>query len=44
MRYQAIEIVDKLAIVDIMECDGCGLCVGVCPTNAVDLALRVNVS
>ena len=35
--YQAIKLVDKVAIIDTDLCDGCGLCVGLCPTSAIKL-------
>lgn len=35
--YQAIELVEKIAIINTDLCDGCGLCVGLCPTSAINL-------
>jgi dihydropyrimidine dehydrogenase (NAD+) subunit PreA len=35
--YQAIELVDKVAVIDPDLCDGCGLCIGLCPTSAISL-------
>jgi dihydropyrimidine dehydrogenase (NAD+) subunit PreA len=35
--YQAIELVDKVAVIDPDLCDGCGLCVGLCPTSAIKM-------
>jgi dihydropyrimidine dehydrogenase (NAD+) subunit PreA len=35
--YQAIKLVERLAVIDTDYCDGCGLCVGLCPTSAIQL-------
>ncbi len=35
--FQAIEMVDDLAVVSRDRCDGCGLCVGVCPVDAISI-------
>ena len=33
--YGAIGITDNLANIDKMKCDGCGLCVSICPVKAI---------
>ncbi len=35
--YDAIRIVDGLAIIDQTKCKACGKCVGVCPNNLISL-------
>jgi len=34
-KFEAIEIVDNLAVIDYEKCKSCGLCVAVCPQNAI---------
>lgn len=38
--YDAIHVVDMLAIVDYEKCTGCGICVDVCPQECIDLTGR----
>ncbi|MEQ9716325.1 MAG: 4Fe-4S binding protein [Candidatus Asgardarchaeum sp.] len=35
--WDAIHMVDKVAVSDPNKCYGCGMCVSVCPTNAITL-------
>jgi len=35
--FDALEMVDDVAVVNFYKCDGCGLCVGVCPLGFVTL-------
>lgn len=35
--FQAITMVDEIAVVDIQKCDGCGLCIYVCPPDIIQL-------
>jgi dihydropyrimidine dehydrogenase (NAD+) subunit PreA len=35
--FQAIRMVDEIAVVDIQKCDGCGLCIYVCPPDIMHL-------
>lgn len=35
--FQAIRMVDEIAVVDIQKCDGCGLCIYVCPPDIMQL-------
>jgi len=35
--FEALEMVDDLAVVNFYKCDGCGLCVGVCPLGFVTM-------
>ena len=35
--FDALELVDDVAVVDFYKCDGCGLCVGVCPLGFVTM-------
>jgi len=42
--YQAINLVDGLAVIDREECDGCGLCVGLCPTSAIKLTAQAGIA
>jgi Fe-S-cluster-containing hydrogenase component 2 len=37
---KAIEIKDDVAVVNVEECIGCGLCVTGCPTGAIELTER----
>ncbi len=41
---KAITMVDDLAVVDVRECIGCGLCVSGCPTGAMVLIERADIS
>ena len=38
--YHAIRIEDKVAYIDESKCDGCGLCVNVCPLEVIGMRLR----
>jgi dihydropyrimidine dehydrogenase (NAD+) subunit PreA len=33
--FDALELIDDVAVVNFYKCDGCGLCVGVCPLGFV---------
>ena len=33
--YEAIEMVEKLAVIDAEKCTLCGVCVGECPFDAI---------
>ncbi len=35
--FDALEMVDDVAVVNFYKCDGCGLCVGVCPLGFVTM-------
>jgi dihydropyrimidine dehydrogenase (NAD+) subunit PreA len=35
--FDALEMVDDVAVVNFFKCDGCGLCVGVCPLGFVTM-------
>jgi len=35
--FDALELVDEIAVVNFYKCDGCGLCVGVCPLGFVTM-------
>ncbi len=35
--FDALEMIDEVAVVNFFKCDGCGLCVGVCPLGFVTL-------
>lgn len=35
--FDALDLVDGIAVVDPEKCTDCGLCVGVCPTSALEL-------
>lgn len=35
--FDALDLVDDIAVVDPEKCTDCGLCVGVCPTSALQL-------
>jgi heterodisulfide reductase subunit A len=35
--YQAIELVDQIAVVNQYQCKGCGTCAGACPNKAMTL-------
>lgn len=39
--YQAIDLINKKAIIDQARCDGCGLCLGLCPLNAISMDLKI---
>jgi dihydropyrimidine dehydrogenase (NAD+) subunit PreA len=38
--FAAILREPKTAVIDLKKCDGCGLCVGVCPTNSIVLRVQ----
>jgi Fe-S-cluster-containing hydrogenase component 2 len=40
---KAIEIKDDVAVVNVQECIGCGLCVTGCPIGAVELVERKHI-
>jgi dihydropyrimidine dehydrogenase (NAD+) subunit PreA len=42
--FDAIEMIDDIAVVNFYKCDGCGLCVGVCPLGFVTMERRDSVS
>jgi Fe-S-cluster-containing hydrogenase component 2 len=42
--FDAIEMIDDVAVVNFYKCDGCGLCVGVCPLGLVSMERVDSVS
>jgi Fe-S-cluster-containing hydrogenase component 2 len=38
--YDAISVVDKKLVVNLEKCDGCRLCVALCPHGAVEFFKR----
>jgi dihydropyrimidine dehydrogenase (NAD+) subunit PreA len=38
--YQAIEVINQKAVISLTRCDGCGLCIGLCPMKAISMALK----
>ena len=41
---KAIEIKDDVAVINVEECIGCGLCVTGCPTGAIELMERKQIA
>ncbi len=42
--FNAIDVSDGLARVDLKKCVGCGICVGKCPNNIIKIVLRNQVA
>jgi dihydropyrimidine dehydrogenase (NAD+) subunit PreA len=42
--FDALDLVDEVAVVNFYKCDGCGLCVGVCPLGFVTMERADRVS
>lgn len=42
-EYEAIKVVNNLAVIDTEKCTNCGKCVDVCPQNCIDNCFKTNI-